>query len=699
MRQHNQRILDLRYQKAMVAKTRSSDPQEAAIGRQGLALRSSCIRSKQNSIKSKQSSLNSKDSSVASSLSSDEEPPGGATLSRCNTDLTEVEIDKQMEHVFQAVAPWKPGSFGQREDAKRASNYAAVIAAKSEPRHYQKVDPTRIAEPSTHMINMRGNGSCFWFQQPNPPVKVKMSYNELPLLEQQQRVAAHVYGQQIVMTYPDWNKPKCKGVGRYRMSIDLPQDQTIRNLVHQMGNIADCLGIVGDLPIAEFEGINISSLLCVKYEKEMRKKLQGPTEQFINGTHVVRGFLTPWSKRLKGAETFLKPLTYAAFEFQSYDRISEHRLVHNHYFNGKECEQAEMLKKDRRGEAKEITSPRGTQIESDTPVAVGFKLSPQPEQIQLPDRHPGIENSDLEALACNPMPVGNPKPTTAPVAVGNQAVAPTNGQLQPQKRPALRRKSSEAKAKPKKSKATTLGNKRTTSIVEPVEQQEEAGPSNTETAAAAANDQAVAADTLNALIDGAASPEYMDSPPSYLLATSSMEKAAIKRTLRPESPRLVCLAENSPPQQAWNIATPHSRTTTLPLTPANSASPNATSLPRSIPNSSSSHTLVNSATQANIPKSPAQAVYLSLPTSQQNTACNPSCSASVENRLSDPPKRCVRWETNLIHTNEQSGFKPHSIYNYSKNDFPNAPTHELSGAAVEEVEEVEEDDEDQWEEA
>lgn len=60
----------------------------------------------------------------------------------------------------------------------------------------------------------------------------------------QQRVAAHVHGRQLVMAYPDWNKPKCLGVGRYRMSVDLPQDRTIRNLVHHMVGLADCLGIL-----------------------------------------------------------------------------------------------------------------------------------------------------------------------------------------------------------------------------------------------------------------------------------------------------------------------------------------------------------------------------------------------------------------------------------------------------------------------
>ena len=632
MNRHRQRILDLRFQALMIAKAKSDDPHEAAIGRQGQALRASCILSKP-----KRASLKSNSSSEASSLQQDLSP-----LTRRDTGLTEPDVEEEIQKVLQKVPKWEPGSFGRNPHSKDAPTYNNILGASSIRRGFPKPKPTDH-ELSDHEANMRLFGGSYWFNAPDPD-RIPQSFNQLPLEEQKRRIR-ELGEPNLFLHFPGWDKPKCRGVGRYRMSVDLTPDEVVHGLVDRMGPIADCLGLAGSLQLDGFDGIQIDSLLCVKYEKEMRKKLQGPTEEIVNGTKVVRGFPVPFSQKLKGAETFLKPLTYAAFEFQPYDKISDHRLVHNHFWTGKDCDQKipdEMNLVD--------TFPKPPQNQADLPKPIGFNNKSQPSYVQIPNRHPGVIGSDLEALEKYPVIVPKIVPkAAAQAATGKQPAVGTTRRVQAPGRPALERRTSDRGPKMKKAKASALGKKRAASAVQLTQHPVEKGSSVVQ-AIPVVNKQATAVPAGDNPIVEDANFEDIDSPPSFLLATSVKENQALLRTLRPSLPIL------------REVPTNVARTQPLPASTSNqtlvaeieySASPR---MPQPLP--------------LTPPQSKTAPVPISQPATPPTLA---SRSTSVEKRngtLSDRSKRRVRWESNLVHTNEQGGFKPHSVYNYSKSSSP-----------------------------
>ena len=632
MNKHRQRILDFRFQALMVAKAKSDDPHEAAIGRQGQALRASCILSKP-----KRASLMSNSSSEASSLQRDLSP-----LARRDTELTEPDVGEEIQKVLEGVPKWAPGSFGRNPDSKDAPTYNNILGTSSIRRGFPKPKPTEC-ELSNHEANMRLFGGTYWFNAPDPD-RIPQSFNELPLEEQKRRIR-ELREPNLFLHFPKWDKPKCRGVGRYRMSVDLSPDEVVHGLVDRMGPIADCLGLAGSLQLDGFDGIQLDSLLCVKYEKEMRKKLQGPTEEIVNGTKVVRGFPVPFSQKLKGAETFLKPLTYAAFEFQPYDKISDHRLVHEHFWTGKDCDQKipdEMNLVN--------TFPKPLQNQADLPKPIGFNNISQPSYVQIPNRHPGVIGSDLEALEKYPVIIPKVVPkTAAPAATGKQPAVGTTRRVQAPGRPNLERRTSDRGPKIKKAKASALGKKRATSAVHltqyPVEKdssEAQAIPiTNKQAAAVPATDNPTAED---------ANFEDVDSPPSFLLATSVKDNQALLRTLRPSPPILK------------GVPTEVVATQPLPTSPSKQP------LVAEIEHSASPQM------PQPLPLTPPQSKTAPVPISQPATPpAMVSRSASVEKRdatLSDRSKRRVRWESNLVHTNEQGGFKPHSVYNYSKSPSP-----------------------------
>ena len=610
MNKHRQRIIDHRFQASMVAKAQSSDPREAAIGRQGQALRASCVSSKQ--------------ASIASSASSDISSLRhiGSPLTRRSTGLTEPDTNEVIQKVLEGVPKWEPGSFGRDPHSKTAPTYGNILGAHSVRRGFPRSAPTE-RELSSHEANMRMWGGTYWFSAPDLANREPQSFNHLPLEEQKKRIR-ECNEPQIFLHYPDWNKPKCKGLGRYRMSVDLPRDVILRNLVDRMGNIADCLRVAGDFPLEGFEGIQMDSLLCVKYEKEMRQRLQGPTEETINGTKVIRGFPVPFKQRLKAAETFLKPLTYAAFDYQPYDKVSDHRLAQNHFWVGKDCDQRVPSEMDLVN-----TYPKPLQDQANIPEPVGFTNVAQPSYVRLPDRRPAMKNSDLEALEKNPILIAKPRPVaTAPVAI--------RARLPAQQRTLDRG--------PRLTKAKALGKKRETSAVELSENQEEGGSLDAQ-AVSNPKPRAIMTEGPDTSNNVAASPKDVDSPPAYLLATSSKDNLALLRTLRPapaSSARLPLTAPKRPLATSSNGQSLAAGT----LQPSLQSMPRAPSNRRVKPDTA--------------------AITISQPATPP---INISRSASVEKRnatLSDRSRRRVRWESNLEHTNEQGGFKRHSIYNYSK---------------------------------
>lgn len=76
-----------------------------------------------------------------------------------------------------------------------------------------------------------------------------------------------------------------------------------------MGSTADLLGIVRDVPLEGFDGIGIENLLWYKYEREIKRQFEKPSEEMVGDTKVVRGFPVSSTQMWKGVETFLQPMT------------------------------------------------------------------------------------------------------------------------------------------------------------------------------------------------------------------------------------------------------------------------------------------------------------------------------------------------------------------------------------------------------
>lgn len=215
MDKHRQRLLDRQFQVAMAAKTHSSNPVEVAIGRQGQALRRSC--------------LSSKDSSIASSVSSiisSNDP-----LSRVSsnlTDVTEPVTQSQLDKVLRGVPKWRPGSFGRPMGSRRSLSYDNILGEGPKlSRRSKSAPPER--EEGLHDKKMRLFGSCYTFSA-KPPDSEQRSYNQLPLSEKKKRVQAVRDAQYItglVQHFPAW-KDEIRGSDRYRMVADLPYNDVFK---------------------------------------------------------------------------------------------------------------------------------------------------------------------------------------------------------------------------------------------------------------------------------------------------------------------------------------------------------------------------------------------------------------------------------------------------------------------------------------
>ena len=628
MHKHRQRIYDYRFLAAMVDKAHSANVREAEIGRQGQALRASCIASERARIALEHHARHGSDTPYESSTLQVDSP-----LTRHESNLTDPEIREELRRVLSKVPDWEPGSFGRCLHSKAAPTYDNILERPIR-RELPKPRPTE-RELSDHERNMRVFGGTYWFYAPDPN-RERPCYSQLPLEEQRKLVKALKDPKLPVMHYPKWEKPTCRGIGRYRMAVTVPRDKVIEGLVERMGPASDILGIAGDLPVEGFEGVQFSNLLAAKYRREIHKKLQGPTEQMIGSTKVVRGFPVPIQWRIKGAKTFLKPMTYAAFDNQPYDKILDYRMAENHAWVGKDRDQ--RLPDDMN---LDNTIPKSARDDFGIPQPVGFTNGSQPDYIELPPRHPRILSSDLEVLPSNPTPIPKPRQNpSAPATTGIQLPRAIQ-RTQTTGRPVLERRTSDRGAKPKKSKAAVLGKKRAASAVQLTQYQQRKAALNAQ-AEAIKNDQRMTVE-VSKDSDSTENLADVDSPPAHSAVDSQKENQAVPAHLRSNT-RTSRRVTNT--KSARQSAKSSSSETLADETDQ----PNTDSAPRR-----DSNTLVEPSTAA---------IQISQPATPDI-----SKSPSVEERnntISDGCKRRVRWETNLVHTNEQGGCKPHSIYNYSK---------------------------------
>jgi len=684
MNKHRHIILDHRFQISMVAKAQSSNPCEAEIGRQGQAIRASCISSSlQNP-----NVASSADTNVSLSCRF------GSSLKRQSTDITVPDTAEEMEKILQRLPRWDPSSFVRDPRCRMAPTHSSTLSTKSVRRCSPPSDLTK-RQLSNHEVQSRLWGGNYFVDGPKlVETRGIPSWNERPL-EEQKKLLRELKEPNLILNYPHWTKPECKGVGKYRMSVDIPPDDVPQALIDRMGSTADLLGMSHGLPFEGHDGIRIEELLYTKHENEIKQRLRGPTEEMVGDTKVIRGFPAV-SLKLKSVEAFLLPMTYATFEYQPYGAISAHRITQNYYlkgddFNLKVPEETDLAN----------AFPEYLKDQANFPIPKGFTLDKLPSSVRSScHRHPGIIDSDLEALPKHPTIFPKPWPNaTAPAATGRQPGVGTTRRVPAAGRPGLERRTSDRGPKTKKTKASALGKKRVASAVQLSNFKKEEKPSNAQVVArpqkkgtvaqvpnmAARNVEALDVeapendaawmDAPTTVTCSPSSPEDLDSPPLWLLATSSKENEAQLRSLRPtpdipqrpsvkSSKQLLAILSKSLPLTADSTPLSLKSTSLVPvLTPAG---PETAAILISQPNTP--RTSIHQSASVGRPSH-----KIPIPISQPFTprmSKSPSVSKR-RNTLSDHSKRRVRWsQSNLVHTSEQSGFQRNSVYNYSRSSSP-----------------------------
>ncbi len=579
-----------------------------------------------------------------------------------------------------------------------APTHSSTLGTKSVRRCSPPSDLTK-RQLSNHEVQSRLWGGNYFVDGPKlVETRGIPSWNERPL-EEQKKLLRELKEPNLILNYPHWTKPECKGVGKYRMSVDITPDDVPQALIDRMGSTADLLGMSHGLPFEGHDGIQIEELLYTKHENEIKQRLRGPTEEMVGDTKVIRGFPAV-SLKLKSVEAFLLPMTYATFEYQPYGAISAHRITQNYYlkgddFNLKVPEETDLA----------YAFPEYLKDQANFPIPKGFTLDTWPGSVRSScHRHPGIIDSDLEALPKHPTIFPKPGPNaTAPAATGRQPGVGTTRRVPAAGRPGLERRTSDRGPKTK-TKASALGKKRVASAVQLSNFKKEEKPSNAQVVArpqkkgtvaqvpnmAARNVEALdveapeneAPENDAAWMDAPttvscspSSPEDLDSPPLWLLATSSKENEAQLRSLRPtpdipqrpsvkSSKQLLAILSKSLPLTADSTPLSLKSTSLVPvLTPA---APETAAIPISQPNTP--RTSIHQSASVGRPSH-----TIPIPISQPFTpgmSKSPSVSKR-RNTLSDRSKRRVRWsQSNLVHTSEQSGFQRNSVYNYSKPSSP-----------------------------
>lgn len=692
MRKHRHIILDRRFHTSMVAKAQSSNPCEAEIGRQGQALRASCISSslKEPNVES------SEDTNISSSSQ------WGSSLKRQNTDITIPDTAEEMGKLLQRLPRWDPGSFARDPRCPKVPPHNGTVSTKLTRRCSTQSNPPN-QQISDHEIHSRLWGGNYFIDGPKlMDTRAVPSWNERPL-EEQKKMVKELREQDNFLNFPHWTKLKYKGRGKYRMPADMLPENVPQALIDRMGSTADLLGMCRGLPFEGLHGIHIDELLYIKYESEIDQMLQKPMEEIIGDTRVTRGFPVPYSQRLKALEAFLEPMTYATLEHQPYGPIQAHRIAHNYYLKGKDCDQKVPEEGDM-----VYAFPERLKDQASFPIPKSFtskKLLGSVHGSCL--RHPRIIDSDLEALPKHPTVLPKPRPiATEPAAMGRQPAVSTIRRVLAAGRPALERRTSDKGPKAKKTKASALGKRRVASAVQLTHFKEEKKPCNScvvartqdkgpiaqvpdlEARDVAAVDDAnpgnetpddKASENDPAWIDAEesvtspllSSLEDLDSPPLWLLATSKKEHEAQMRSLRPisdvprrssvkSSKQLLAILSKSPALTASLTSQSLKSTSLIPvLTPG---APNTAAVP--IPQPDTPGTRICGGASIGKPSH-----TLPIAISQPRTPIvSRSPSVSMRNKtLSGHPKGCVRWsQSNLVHTSEQSGFQRNSVYNYSK---------------------------------
>ena len=503
----------------MANKVKSHDPVEAAIGRQGQALRRSCIDSRKASVISIASTADSSFAHTNTPLS---------RVASTVTMITEPDTEELIDELFGGIPRWQPGSFGHDPNSRRSLSYDNILGEGLTSSRPLKPAPSERQE-GKHEQCMRLYGSHNWGGLATID-KDNRSYNELSLCDQRERIKAIQKAKdiQLVLHFPEW-KTEYKGAGVYRMAADLPRDVANQKLIDAMGPTADLFTLDGEVELEGHDGTAFDDLLSLKFESEIQRKLQDPQEETVNGVKVIRGFPLPEDRKVEVVNVFHNPMTYAALtELQPWVQINYPRMTEYHFWAGQD---------HRQKQSKELnlvdTFPEPIHNEHNViPKPVGFTNFAGPAEVPLPNRRRAMHNSDLEALkplkGASSIKVPQ-KSAAKPIQITKISPLGARRRVPVPARPAMQRRTSDRGQKAQKA-SKKLGKKRVVPATEISQHPEPLKPVHSAaTSLSRQADKAVAtatATTTTASTDARTPTEYQDSPPAELLATSPTESAS-----------------------------------------------------------------------------------------------------------------------------------------------------------------------------
>ncbi|KAL8793531.1 MAG: hypothetical protein Q9195_003904 [Heterodermia aff. obscurata] len=458
---------------------------DVRIARQGLALRRSNIRAQEalsfklpkHNNESLAPNVRSTSNASLVTLLEGVSPdsifsPDKRALERRDTAATSPEPEDEITELLDELRKRRPEPVSFSEDGEYVERLLAEVGedvrclpASSKVSSFVQGSfmPYRIPPPHQRQLNvfdsqLRRWGASSWFYPKQLEGLEAKTYHEATLAVQR-RLIKEALEPDIILHFPDWKPFRMGGRGRYRVATELPDNKVTRNLLTCMGGLADVIGGVGSgVPIEGHDGLDFHSLLCIKYAKEIDRRMRPPREEIVDGVLVVRGFPLDFKKKMDTAEVFLAPLTYEAFDFlQPHGQISEHRLVQYHYWTGKDVAEENP---DQYTLENTYQCPKPKHDWGNLPYHVKFTNPAEPSHILRPGRHSCLQDSELEALEARNEPPQPDAVTVRANALLAQARANVIANAKP--RPAVVRRSSD-KTKKVRAAPVLLGHKRVVS--------------------------------------------------------------------------------------------------------------------------------------------------------------------------------------------------------------------------------------------
>ena len=428
MRMHKQRLLDQQYFQRMSIQVNSKDPAKAEEARQGLALREASIAAQSRAFM-KDNGLSASRASLMTLL--EHFIAGFHTQYNRHAHVKQVIAAREAELLQGTQDPvdHQQDDDQQEHDQRHqrlssltkchhATHSECLLARTGHPLYHSQ-DPSKTSPyqpgvfvPSRIPRQKRDKsasekreetwGKSYCFEAGQERGLVAGIYQDAPPVIQRALIRKAL-APNLILKFADWTPFRMKGRGRYRMAADLDDAVITNRLVECMGEAADIIGGLGPGVLIEgYSDMDFHTLLCKKYSKAMQRQFKPPYEDSTDGTSLARGFPQDFMPKMKAAEAFLAPTTFAVYDFMLPNgHITDHRLVFNHVWAGKN-----VAEENPANYTLENTFPMPQSNEDskhdwgNLPInqRAKFENPAHPSHIMRPPRHSRVQGSDLEAL-------------------------------------------------------------------------------------------------------------------------------------------------------------------------------------------------------------------------------------------------------------------------------------------------------------